>query len=52
MKKITIEYIEKKILEQKDKNGKVIFPRKLKHWEVMKREYGKKKKGLVEIEEK
>jgi len=52
MKKITKEYIEKKILEQKDKDGNIIFPRKLKHWEVMKGEYGKKKKGLVEIEKK
>ena len=54
MKKITMEYIEKKIEEnsKKDKEGNIIFPRKLKHWEVMKEDYGKKKKGLVEIEEK
>jgi len=46
MKKITIEFIEKKILENAEN------PRSLKNWKGRKEGFGKKKKGLVEIEEK
>ncbi|MHA1277089.1 MAG: hypothetical protein ACTSQ8_07880 [Candidatus Helarchaeota archaeon] len=40
MKKLTIEYIEDKILENVD------FPRKKKHWLVLKENFGKKTEGL------
>ena len=46
MKKMTMDIIEKKIVENKEN------PRKLKHWKLMKEGFGKKKKGLVEIEDK